>query len=179
VKSRASEVNRGADGDHRTDGILKEGELREVTPSRERMAKGPVVVIECVENIPCDPCMAACPKGAITIKGDLNCTPSVDTDICDGCGVCISACPGLAIFSVDMSGARDTAMVSLPYEFLPLPAVGETVMALDRSGKRVCEASVVRVLSSKALDRTPIVTLELPKQHALAVRHFRRGELAG
>ncbi|MBN2564459.1 MAG: 4Fe-4S binding protein [Candidatus Eisenbacteria bacterium] len=147
-------------------------------PSRERMARGPIVVIECVENIPCDPCMAACPKGAISIKGDLNCTPSVDTDICDGCGVCISACPGLAIFSVDMSRGGDAASVSLPYEFLPLPSKGDTVVALDRSGDPVCNAKVVRVMSSRALDRTPIVTLELPREHALSVRHFRRGEQA-
>ena len=161
---------------HRADGILNAKELEGLTPSSERLTRGPVVVIECVENIPCDPCMEACPKGAITISGDLNCTPSVDPELCDGCGVCISACPGLAIFSIDTSGDADPATISLPYEFLPLPSRGETVVALDRSGEPVCEAKVVRVLSSKALDRTPIVTLELPGEHAMAVRHFRRKE---
>jgi Fe-S-cluster-containing hydrogenase component 2 len=161
---------------HRSDGILRAANLAGLTPTDERLARGPVVVIECVENIPCDPCVEACPKGAITIDGDLNCTPTVDADLCDGCGVCISACPGLAIFSIDMSTDGNTASVSLPYEFRPLPSKGDTVIAVDRSGEPVCEAEVVRVLTSKTLDRTPIVTLELPKSHALNVRHFRRGE---
>lgn len=158
---------------YRSDGILRENELEGLTPDSERLARGPVVIVECVENIPCDPCVAACPKGAITIEGDLNCTPRVDRELCDGCGVCISACPGLAIFSVDMSGDEEAARVSLPYEFLPLPAKGDRVVALDRSGGEVCDAVVARVLSSKALDRTPIVTLEVPREHALDVRHFR------
>jgi Fe-S-cluster-containing hydrogenase component 2 len=158
---------------HRSDGIIGAAELESLTPDSERLARGPVVIVECVENIPCDPCVAACPKGAIGIDGDLNCTPTVDTELCDGCGICISACPGLAIFAVDLSGDADTATVSLPYEFLPLPERGDTVVALDRSGDPVCSARVARVLASKALDRTPVVALEVPRERALEVRHFR------
>ena len=133
-----------------------------------------LVVIECVENIPCNPCVNACPKGAISIEGDMNNTPVVDVTVCDGCGVCISACPGLAIFSIDAGGDGETVRVSLPYEFLPLPEAGDVVTALGRNGEVVCEAKVGRVLSAKALDRTPVITLEVPRGHAMAVRHFRR-----
>jgi Fe-S-cluster-containing hydrogenase component 2 len=160
--------------DHRRDGVLSADQLDGVSPRTERFARGPVVVVECVENIPCDPCVGACPKGAITIEGDINDVPRVDYDLCDGCGVCISACPGLAIFAVDVSGEGDLGTVSLPYEFLPLPAVGDRVVTLDREGAAVGEARVVRVLTSKALDRTPIVTLELPKADAMVVRHLTR-----
>ncbi len=131
-------------------------------------------MIECVENIPCNPCVQACPKGAIAIHGDINDTPVVDFDVCDGCGVCLSACPGLAIFAVDLSGNGTNALVLLPYEFLPLPEVGESVTSVDREGNDVGDARVTRVLTAKALDRTPIVTLELPREHAMRVRHFRR-----
>jgi len=62
----------------------------------------------------------------------------------------------------------------MPHEFVPLPSVGETVTALDREGNAVCDAVVKRVLTAKALDRTPIVTLEVPAEHAMTVRHFRR-----
>jgi Fe-S-cluster-containing hydrogenase component 2 len=157
---------------HRNDGVITDEQLRGLVPSRDRLERGPVVVIECIENIPCNPCVAACPKGVITIEGDLNNTPTADFGKCDGCGVCVSACPGLAIFVVDASGG-DRAKVSVPYEFVPLPEVGDTVTTLDRQGESAGEGTVVRVLTAKALDRTPIVTLDVPAEHAMAVRHFR------
>jgi Fe-S-cluster-containing hydrogenase component 2 len=160
--------------DHRRDGVLRGKVIEGVVPGDERLRRGPVVVVECVENIPCDPCVTACPKGAITIEGDINEVPAVDYELCDGCGVCLSACPGLAIFAVDVSGDGEAGSVSLPYEFLPLPAVGDVVVTVDREGTTVGTARVTRVLSSRALDRTPIVTLELPKGDAMVVRHFRR-----
>ena len=33
----------------------------------DRIRKGPVAVIECYEEIPCDPCRTSCPKKAITL----------------------------------------------------------------------------------------------------------------
>ncbi len=168
------EARGGSPLSHRTDGILRPAELAASQPPPERLARGPVVVIECVERIPCDPCVAACAKGAISMKGDINEPPRVDFEKCDGCGICISACPGLAVFVVDASRSDGKATVMMPHEFRPLPAVGETVTALDREGNAVCDASVTRVLSAKALDRTPIVSLEVPKEHAMAVRHFVR-----
>lgn len=159
---------------HRSDGVLRPNELAGCVPSEERLARGPVVVVECVERIPCDPCVAACAKGAISKPGGLNDPPIVDFDACDGCGICLSACPGLSVFAVDASRKDGKATVMLPYEFLPLPAVGDEVTALDREGEAVCGARVTRVLSSKALDRTPIVSIEVPREHAMTVRHFRR-----
>jgi Fe-S-cluster-containing hydrogenase component 2 len=159
---------------HRRDGVLDENALRAVRPTEERLARGPVVMVECVERIPCNPCVAACAKGAISIESDLNDPPTVDHETCDGCGVCISACPGLAIFVVDVSREGDTATVMLPYEYLPLPERGESVTTLDRTGREIGEGTVVRVLDAKALDRTPIVSVDVPKSQAMDVRHFRR-----
>ncbi|MFH1502214.1 MAG: 4Fe-4S binding protein [Candidatus Eisenbacteria bacterium] len=156
---------------YRSNGVLGRDELHGV-PSEERLRRGPVIVIECVENIPCDPCVSACPRGAISIEGDVNGTPSVDPETCDGCGVCLSACPGLAIFSIDASGNGDTATVRIPYEYRPLPEVGEMVTAVDRAGEAVGAARVTRVANSRAMDRTPVVSLEVPRERAMDVRHF-------
>jgi Fe-S-cluster-containing hydrogenase component 2 len=159
---------------HRRDGVLEDDQARRTLPPTGRLTRGPVAIIECIENIPCNPCVDACPKGAITIEGDINDLPRVDFDRCDGCGVCISACPGLAIFVIDAGGDAETARVMLPHEFVPLPEVGEVVDALDRRGEVVGEARVARVAAARALDRTPIVTLELDTGLATTVRHFRR-----
>ncbi len=159
---------------HRKNGILRSDELAGRLPTDERLRLGPVAVIECVENIPCNPCVDACPRGAITIQGDINGTPQVDSEKCNGCRVCLSACPGLAIFVVEAAGEDGTGSVSLPYEYRPLPSTDEIVVAVDREGEVVCEARVTRVLDSKALDRTPIVTIEVPRGHVTNVRHFKR-----
>lgn len=158
---------------HRSDGVLRQEQVDGVVPPPERLKRGPVIVIECVENIPCNPCVDACPKGVIHIDGDMNGTPVCDFETCDGCGVCVSACPGLAIFVLDMSLEGDDATVSIPYEYLPLPSVGDTVVTLSREGEVLGSGTVKRVLNSKALDRTPIVTLTVPKSEAMSVRHFR------
>jgi Fe-S-cluster-containing hydrogenase component 2 len=158
---------------HRSDGVLKEGQIDGVVPPQERLKRGPVIIIECVENIPCNPCVDACPKDVITIDGDMNGTPVCDFETCDGCGVCVSACPGLAIFVLDMSLPGNDATVSIPYEYRPLPEVGDEVVTLSREGEPVGRGTVKRVLNSKALDRTPIVTVTVPKNDAMSVRHFR------
>ena len=159
---------------YRSDGVLRRSDLTGGLPSDERLDRGPVIVIECVENIPCNPCVTACPKGAITIDGDINGTPSVDYETCDGCGLCIAACPGLAIFAIDASAEGDTAVVRVPYEYSPLPDVGEEVTAVDREGREIGAARVTRVLNSKAMDRTPVVWLEVPRAAVMDVRHFAR-----
>lgn len=67
-------------------------------PSEEEMKKRPIAVIECVQGIPCNPCETACPFGAIEVGEPITNLPRLLTDKCQGCGLCIPACPGLAIF---------------------------------------------------------------------------------
>ena len=109
-------------------------------PSKEKLEKGAVVIVECTEDIPCDPCVVSCKKGAITIES-LSAAPEVDYEKCTGCGLCVAACPGLAIFVVDNS-REDKALVYIPYEMLPVPQKGDKGDALDRSGKRIGTAEV-------------------------------------
>jgi ferredoxin len=152
---------------------LSEQELAVQMPSEDRLQRGPVAVIECVEQIPCNPCVESCPQGAISMPGGLNEIPRLDAGACTGCGLCISSCPGLAIFVVDLSGEGETAAVSLPYEFLPLPKKGQQVMALDRAGDELGPAEVIRVRAGRRVDRTPVVTIAVPKKWALRARQIR------
>ena len=161
----------------RTGEPLTERDLSAQLPPQERLNKGPVAIIECIEEIPCNPCVSSCPHGAITMPDGLNGVPRLDWQRCTGCGLCISCCPGLAIFVVDLSAGHQRARVSLPYEFTPLPKKGEEIIALDRQGQELGAAEVVRVQKGRRLDRTSIITISLPWEWALKARHLRRRTL--
>lgn len=141
-------------------------------PSKERLDKGPVVVIECAQQIPCNPCEEACPKRAIEIGDSIINLPILDADKCTGCGLCIASCPGQAIFVVDMTYSDNEAVVQLPYEFLPYPEVGEEVDGLNRAGQKVCKAKVLKVLNPKKFDRTAVITVAVPKEFGMEVRNI-------
>ncbi|MEO0091790.1 MAG: 4Fe-4S dicluster domain-containing protein [candidate division WOR-3 bacterium] len=156
-------------------GVLTEKDLKQnnLLPSNERFDKGPVVIIECIEKIPCNPCVAACPQKAISIEGSIIEIPKINFDICSGCGICIARCPGLAIFVVHKHFNKTESAISLPYEFLPRPQKGQIVKALDRRGKVVCHGRVEKVIDTKALDRCAIVTIAIPKKYYNKVRFFK------
>lgn len=142
-------------------------------PPREMLAAGPKAVIECYEEIPCNPCVEVCPHGAIRIEGEITGLPVLIAEKCDGCSLCLPACPGMAIFLVDLSSPGTKGIVKLPYEFKPQPSKGGRVIAMDRSGRELGEAVVAGVQNPKKFDRTPIVALEVDKELAMEVRHFR------
>ena len=154
-------------------GVPTPEQVEKVFPCQERLNEGPVVVVECYQSIPCNPCYTACKTGAIKEFADINDLPSVDHSLCNGCSLCVSNCPGLAIMVVDNTYSEDEALVKLPYEFLPLPAAGEVVKGLDRAGNELCEAKVVKVQNSKALDKTPIVSIAVKKEFMKLVRNIR------
>jgi len=158
----------------RRTGVLNCEELEDCpgVPAEERLRKGPVAVIECQEEIPCNPCEGNCPRGAIHVGHAVTSRPRLDIDKCVGCALCISRCPGLAIFVVDLS-QEDGDRVCVPYEFLPLPRNGDTVRAVDRSGSDVCDAEVLSVNRDARSDRTAVITLRVPKGLGMAVRFFR------
>lgn len=160
----------------KTCGCLSVGELRECgrLPSESRYARGPVAVLECIQEIPCNPCEDACPQGAIRIGDRITDLPGLDADICTGCGLCVARCPGLAIFIVDKTYSPDTAAVGFPHEYHPLPEKGQIVRAVDRRGDAVCDGKVVRIVNAAGFDRTPVVTLEIPKAFADEVRGMKR-----
>ena len=101
-------------------------------PSKERLQKGPVVFIECPERIACNPCQEVCAVGAINMS-DVNSLPEIDFEKCKGCGLCVQICPGLAIFMAQYSG--DKILMTLPYEYLPIPQERDVVRVLNKNGK--------------------------------------------
>jgi Fe-S-cluster-containing hydrogenase component 2 len=157
-------------------GIPTAEEIVAAFPSAERLAQGPVAVIECFQRIPCNPCATSCPRGAILPFGDINDLPVINYADCNGCTLCITKCPGLAIMVVDMTwkdaAGLGRALIKLPYEFRPLPAVGDEVVATDRAGAFVAMAEVVQVLLNHSMNKVPIVSIAVDKSLVRTVRNF-------
>lgn len=148
-------------------------------PSEERFKSGPVAVIECVQEIPCNPCEAACKLGAIMVGEPITKLPTLIEDKCVGCGICVSKCPGLAIFIVNKVYSEETATVAFPYEYYPTPSVGDSVKAVDRKGMVLCDATVIDVKNPKSFDHTPVVTIEIPNGFADEARSIQRSCCVG
>jgi len=156
--------------DSRRTGVIsvEELEAKGLLPHSERLARGPVAILECPEEIPCNICVSACPFHAVS-KGKIYELPRLDPDKCIGCGVCVAKCPGQAIFVVDLS-KPGKAYVTLPYEMLPAPYKGAIVELLDREGRSIGEGPVVKAWS---YDGTWVVTVEVPRDKWLDVRAIR------
>ena len=141
-----------------------------IAPSEERLKKGPCCIIECPQEIPCDPCVVSCSSSAIS-KKNIIAIPEIDFNKCTGCGICVSVCPGLAIFVVDMTYSEFEATIKIPYEFF-LPGKNEIVDALDRTGNIICEGKIISAIKTK--DKTGIVTVAVKKEFAMNVRNIKR-----
>ena len=150
------ELNALQRGYHRKDEL---GEL-DVFPPSEVLETKRVALIECVEEIPCNPCGVVCRVGAI--EKEALCTPGkVDWDKCSGCTMCVAVCPGLSIFLQQIKEGK--GYVTMPYELLPNPKVGMKAQLMDRSGKIVGEGVIVNPTYQAKGDAYPrwTVTVEM------------------
>ena len=154
-------------------GIPSKEMVREKFPSIDRINKGPVAVVECYKEIPCNPCQDACRFNAINVGEDINNIPELNTDNCTGCAICLSKCPGLAIMVVDGSKSEETVLIKIPYEFLPLPKEGDRVKGLDREGKYIADVKVLNILNPKSFDRTPGITIEADRKYMYDLRNIK------
>jgi Fe-S-cluster-containing hydrogenase component 2 len=145
-------------------GILSTKDI--LVPSKKQLEKG-VAILECVQEIPCNPCVDSCPVHAISMR-DINAPPLNDFEKCIGCSKCVGVCPGLAIFVVKLKG--DKAWVTLPYEFISMPKVGDSVQALDRTGTVRGNAFVKKIVKH---GKTMVVTIEIESSLAMDIRNIK------
>lgn len=163
-------------------GYLTEEELCHVPgiPRGERLPEKKCAILECPQEIPCDPCQNCCPTGAISLRGqEMTSLPVIDPEKCVGCGTCIAACPGMAIFVVDPQAGDGLCQVEIPYEFLPIPEPGTAVEVCDRSGAYLCDGVVSGVRRPQQFDHTAILAFTCSREFGMLARAVRLKEGTG
>jgi len=177
-RSKGKDLKYTDEGIELSTSLLKNGYIdeSEITnfPGVTINAKGIHPVIECTQNIPCNPCQDACINHCIKIGCNITSLPIVDENVkCTGCGMCVASCSGQAIFLVNETYEQGYATVTIPYEFLPLPKAGDMGIGLDRSGAEVCEVQVLEVRSAKPMDHTNLLTMKVPVDMAMKARFIK------
>jgi Fe-S-cluster-containing hydrogenase component 2 len=150
--------------EYEKNGILSTKDLH--VPSKKQLEKG-VAILECVQEIPCNPCVDSCPVHAISMT-DINAPPVNDFEKCIGCTKCVGVCPGLAIFVIKIKDNK--AWITLPYEFVTVPQVGDVVQALDRTGTERGKALVKKIVKQ---GKTIVITIEVNSSLAMDIRNIK------
>lgn len=154
-----------------THGFVSDGEIDRF-PGVTRSAKVHPVM-ECTQNIPCNPCQDACKMGCISIGEQITSLPVVvEGKECVNCGMCVASCSGQAIFLEEEEVEPGIGEVTIPYEFLPLPKLGDQGSGLGRDGRKICRAVVSKVRTSKQYDHTCLLTLKVPMEYLHQTRFY-------
>jgi Fe-S-cluster-containing hydrogenase component 2 len=135
--------------------------------------RGLIPVIECWEEIPCNPCKDACPFGAIRIEGEMTNLPIFEEALCKSCKKCVFICPGQAIYMLDEDYTESEGRILFPYEFRPLPEKDAMATGLNRQGQPVCPVKILEVDLKTSYKMTPLVTIAVPKEHLKEVRFIQ------
>ncbi|MDD4003606.1 MAG: 2Fe-2S iron-sulfur cluster-binding protein [Elusimicrobiaceae bacterium] len=147
-------------------------------PKRTPLANtGVFPVFHCRQEIPCNPCVSACPKNSIKLGTEaITSLPFLDGE-CIGCGRCVSLCPGLAITLVDYRADAARPLVTMAYEIdRNVLKAGQTVTVTDEEGKELGQAEITKVLDLKTPGSTVLVTVAPQAQAAKLVAGIKLRE---
>ena len=88
--------------------------------------------------------------------------------------MCVASCSGQSIFLVEEDVEEGYGEVTMPYEFLPLPKVGDRGIALGRNGKYVCDAEVTKIRTAPVFDHTYLLTIKVTNDMVMKARFYKK-----
>ncbi len=124
------------------------------------------VIISCPQDIPCNPCEAACKFDAIKIGENMTERPSVDFEKCSGCGLCIPKCPGRAIKVLQYNYSEEESALTIPFEFGETFKKDDAISVRNKAGQIICSGKILRVMSAKDKKDCGTITFLLEKKFA-------------
>jgi len=154
--------------------VLKSHPGKIVERSEEELTETFRPIIQCFQEIPCNPCTSVCSRDAIQLEGkngNIMDIPYYKGSDCTGCGLCVLICPGLAI-SLAKKLDNQFAEVVLPHEFIPTFEVGGKVKVTDKDGNLLEEAEVLKLRFNKKY-KTHLVNLKTSLANAVKIAGIR------
>jgi NADPH-dependent 2,4-dienoyl-CoA reductase/sulfur reductase-like enzyme/Fe-S-cluster-containing hydrogenase component 2/bacterioferritin-associated ferredoxin len=153
---------------YETQKVLKSKPGKIFEMSYPNIKQGVYPVLNCVQEIPCNPCTTICPRDSIKIDGSIM-NPPVYTGGCIGCEMCVAICPGLAITLVDFR--KGEPIVTIPFEFNDgILETGQEVEVTDRLGRVLGNGTVIGFRYAEKVKTIPVKTkmvkLKVPREIA-------------
>lgn len=127
----------------------------------------------CLQEIPCNPCTTVCPKNAIKLmdkSGTIMDIPYLAGE-CIGCGICVAACPGLAI-TLAKKVDEKTAEVMLPHEYNCSYKTGDRIPLTDMDGNYLEDGTITKISFNKKY-KTTLITVSASLQNATKIMGIR------
>lgn len=130
-------------------------------------------ILHCTEEIPCNPCTSVCPQEAILLEQDQGSIMDVPfyAGGCNGCRMCVAACPGLAIVLARALDETHAEMI-LPHEFLPSFKAGDLIELTGVEGELIEQGEVLGISPNKKY-RTSLVRIRVSLQNAHRIAGIR------
>lgn len=159
--------------------LYKKAEILKSRPGKTHELEIPELTAQfrpkftCLQEIPCNPCTTVCAKKAIRLKnrlGTIMDTPYFDGE-CLACGMCVAACPGLAV-SLVRKCSDTKAEIVLPYEFNCTAKEGDTMPLTDIDGKVLESGRITKIAYNKKY-KTYLITFEVSAENAPLIAGIR------